>query len=256
MARFLVTGGTGNLGGQLVRRLAGSGHDVRVLTRSPRSDGPGEQVRGDLTTGAGLPAAVAGVDTIVHCATHARFAKVETLGAQRLLELAQERGIGHFGYVSIVGIDDNPFPYYQNKLRTERLIAGSGVPYTVLRATQFHDLVLTIVGGLAKMPVAAPVPRGIAFQSIDVREVAGRLAELAEGKPAGRARDIGGPRVDALADLVQVYCAATGKSRSVLPLGVPGKVGRAFRAGMNLLGPDGEQLGGTFDEFLAERFAS
>lgn len=248
--RFLVTGGTGNLGRHVVERLVGEGHDVRVLTRSPRADG---QVRGDLGTGEGLAAAVSDVDTVIHCATHARFGRVEYLGAQRLLELAQERGIGHVVYVSIVGVDDNPFPYYQNKLRTERLIADSGVPYTVLRATQFHDLVLSVVAGIVKSPVAL-VPRGFSTQSIDVREVAGRLAELAVGKPAGRARDIGGPRADALADLVQVYCAATGKSRPIVPITVPGKSARAFRAGMNLLPADGEQLGGTFDDFLAEKF--
>lgn len=253
MRRFLVTGGTGTLGRHLVERLVATGADVSVLTRNPRASGPGRQLKGDLTTGAGLPAAVSDVDVIVHCATHARFQRVEYLGAQRLLELATERGIGHFAYISIVGIDDHPFPYYQGKLRTERLIADSGVPYTLLRATQFHDLVLSIVSGLAKPPVAL-VPKGFATQSIDVRAVAERLAELAAGDPAGRARDIGGPRVDSVADLVQVYGAAVGKPRSVLPVAVPGKSSRAFQAGMNLLGPDGEQLGGTFDEFLAERF--
>lgn len=253
MGSFLVTGGTGTLGKHVVERLHDAGHDVTVLTRNPRESVHSRQVRGDLGTGEGLAAAVSDVDTVIHCATHARFGRVETLGAQRLLELCSERGIGHFVYVSIVGVDDNPFPYYQNKVRTERLIAGSGVPYTVLRATQFHDLVLSIVAGLAKAPLA-PVPRGFSAQSIDVRAVAERLVELATAAPSGRARDIGGPRVDSLADLLQVYCAAAGKSRSVLPFSVPGKTGRAFAAGMNLLGAEGERLGGTFDEFLAEKF--
>ena len=256
MARFLVTGGTGKLGRHVVAKLAASGHDVRVLTRRPRGDGPGEQMMGDLAHGAGLPAAVAGVDTIIHCATHARFGKVETLGAQRLLELAREQGIGHFVYISIVGVDDNPFPYYQNKVRTERLIAGSGIPYTVLRATQFHDLVFSIVSGLSRAPLMTPVPSGFAFQSIDVRAVADRLVELATSSPAGRARDIGGPRVDSLADLVQLHGVATGKSRPLVHIRIPGKIGHAFRSGMNLLGPDGERIGGTFDDYLAERISA
>lgn len=254
MKSVLVTGGTGHLGKPLVEQLAAAGAQVTVLTRGPRHSVHSRQIKGDLTTGEGLAEAVSDVDTIVHCATGVRFGKVEYLGAQRLLELAAERGIGHFVYSSIVGVDDNPFPYYRAKLRTERLIAASGVPYTIQRATQFHTLLLMVFARLAKAPVA-PVPKGISTQSIDPRAVAARVATLAAGKPAGRARDIGGPRADSIADLFQVYCAAVGRSRPVLPVGAPGKSARAFRAGMNLLPADGEQLGNTFDEFLAERFA-
>lgn len=254
MRSILVTGGTGTLGKHVVERLVAAGCRVTVLTRQPRPGGPARQLKGDLITGEGLAAAVAGVDTIVHCATGARFRRVEQLGAQRLLELCREHAVGHFLYVSIVGIDDHPMPYYQAKLDTERLIADSGVPYTVQRATQFHDLALRIVSALAAPPVAL-VPRGFAVQSIDVEQVAGRVAELALGNPVGRARDIGGPRVQSVAELLEEYSAAIGRRRRVVRVPVPGKIGRAFEAGLNLLGPDGERLGGTFADFLSKRLS-
>lgn len=251
MGTVLVTGGTGTLGSRVVARLRGNGAEVRVLTRNPE---PAEShVIGDLATGEGLDVALAGVDTIIHCATNPRFHRVDVEGTKALLEQAQRHEVGHLLYVSIVGVDHNPFPYYRAKAEVERLIAESAVPWTVLRATQFHDRVLGVVSGLAKLPVA-PVPKGFRFQPVDVDAVAERVVTLAGKEPAGRARDVGGPRVDPIGDLLQVYCAAIGKSRTVLPIGVPGKIGRAFRAGENLLSPEGEPIGSTFDEFLAQRF--
>lgn len=252
MLTVLVTGGTGTLGRHVVSGLREAGIQPRVLTR--REGKAADHVTGDLATGAGLTAAVSGADTVIHCATHVRYRRVDIAGSERLLAVAREHGVGHFVYISIVGIDDNPFSYYRTKLRAEELIAASGVPYTILRVTQFHELILSVVAGLAKPPLA-PVPKGFKSQPIDTEAVAARLVTLAAGEPVGRARDIGGPRVDTLADLLQVYCATRSKSRMLLPIGVPGKTGRAFRAGANLLGPDGETLGGTFDEFLARRSA-
>lgn len=254
MRSILVSGGTGTLGTHVVERLVAAGCRVVVLTRHPRPGGQGEQRKGDLTTGEGLAAAVAGVDTIVHCATGARFRRVEQLGAQRLLELSREHGVRHFLCVSIVGIDDHPMPYYQAKLDTERLIADSGVPYTVQRATQFHELVLRIAAALAR-PAVALAPHGVSVQPIDVEQVAGRVAELALGDPVGRARDIGGPRVQSLAELVAEYCAAAGRRRRVVRVPVWGRTARAFQAGLHLLGPDGERLGGSFADFLSRRFS-
>lgn len=251
MDTVLVTGGTGTLGREVVARLRDRGASVRVLTRDPeRTDG---HVTGDLATGEGLDVAVSGADTVIHCATHPRFHKVDFGGTKLLLDQARKADVRHFVYISIVGVDRNPYPYYRTKWQVEQLVAESGVPWTVLRATQFHDLVLGLVSGLAKLPLS-PVPKGFRFQPVDVEAVAERLVILAGKEPAGRAVDVGGPRVDPIGDLLQVYCAAVGKSRTVVPIGIPGRIGRAFRAGENLLGPDGEVIGGTFDEFLARRF--
>src|SRR5262249_60932548 len=81
-------------------------------------------------------------------------------------------------YISIVGLDLCPHGYYRTKLRTERLISQSGLPWTVLRTTQFHDLILLACTTLARPPVML-VPAGTSFQPLDVTEVAERLAGLA-----------------------------------------------------------------------------
>jgi uncharacterized protein YbjT (DUF2867 family) len=95
-------------------------------------------------------------------------------------------------YVSIVGVDRIPYGYYRAKLATETVVEESGLPWTILRATQFHDLIRRIAGVLAKSPVV-PVPAGVRFQPVDVHEVAARVVELATGTPAGRVDDMGGP---------------------------------------------------------------
>src|SRR5207247_3657324 len=93
------------------------------------------------------------------------------------------------------------FGYFGSKLATERVVAGSGLPWTTLRAAQFYDLVLMVARQMAKLPVI-PVPAGVRFQPVDADEVAARLVELALGAPAGLVPDVAGPRVSAMADLL------------------------------------------------------
>jgi uncharacterized protein YbjT (DUF2867 family) len=81
-------------------------------------------------------------------------------------------------------------------------VADSGLPWTTLRASQFHDAFLMVVEGMARLPVI-PVPAGFRFQPVDEREVAGRLAELALDTPAGLVPEMGGPRVYPMADLLR-----------------------------------------------------
>ena len=106
-------------------------------------------------------------------------------------------------YISVVGADRVPvvsgidramFGYFASKRAAERVVADSGLPWTTLRATQFHDLILTVARQLAKLPVM-PVPAGVRFQPVDAGEVAARLVELALGAPAGLVPDLAGPRV-------------------------------------------------------------
>jgi uncharacterized protein YbjT (DUF2867 family) len=91
---------------------------------------------------------------------------------------------------------------------------------------------------------------------VDVAEVADRLAELALGTPAGRVADVGGPQVQSIAELTRAYLVATGRQRPVLELPVPGKASAGLRAGFNLLGPDGQRRGGTFEKFLRDHLAA
>jgi uncharacterized protein YbjT (DUF2867 family) len=242
--RILVTGGTGQLGSAVVGRLRAAGEEVRVLSRRAAPD----VVRGDLRTGRGVDSAVAGVDVVVHCATD--YLGREAQLARTLVEAARWAGGPHLVYVSIVGVDRVPLGYYRTKHETEQLIAASGLPYTIQRATQFHGLVRTLLAGASRLPVV-PVPR-ISFQPVDVRDVARRLVAHVLDDPAGRAPDFGGPEILSAAELAQAVAEASARRRRIVPLKVPGETFRAYADGGHLAPGhrDGEI---TFREYLAER---
>ncbi|MFC8717155.1 SDR family oxidoreductase [Kitasatospora sp. NPDC057198] len=250
MRPILVTGGTGTLGRVVVRRLLSRGCPVRVLSRQAHTPGEHGWAVGDLVTGRGVEAALSGAGTVVHCAT--TNGKRDVVATRRLVEAARAAGAAHLLYVSIAGVDRVPLGHYRTKAECERLVVESGLGWTVLRATQFHDLVARVLDGLSKAPVLL-VPRGVSFQPVDVREVAERVAQLAEAGPVGRADDFGGPQVRPVEALAADFLAARGRRRPVLRAPLPGGVGRALRAGGNLVPahPAGRT---TFAEFLAQRY--
>jgi uncharacterized protein YbjT (DUF2867 family) len=130
-------------------------------------------------------------------------------------------------------------------------VAESGLPWTTLRATQFHDLMLMTARQMAKLPVM-PVPTGVRFQPIDTSEVATRLVELSLGEPSGLVPDIAGPRVYEMKELLRSYLRAARRHRLIVLIRLPGRAARAFRAGANLA--PGRAVGHrTWEDFLAER---
>jgi len=255
---ILVTGGTGTLGRQVVPRLRAAGSAVRVLSRNAHEAADGvEYVAGDLLKNEGIQAAVDGAETVVHCAGGR---KGDDEAARNLVAAASRAGVRHLVYISVVGADRVPvvssadrvmFGYFRMKLAAERVIADSGVPWTTLRAAQFHDLSLTVAEQMAKLPVI-PVPAGVRFQPVDSGEVAARLVELALGAPAGLVPDMAGPQVHTMADLLREYLRSRGKRRLLVPVLLPGKAARAVRAGANLA-PDRAVGHRTWEDFLAGR---
>src|SRR5215213_3265470 len=215
---ILVTGGTGTLGRLVVRRLGDAGYKARVLSRRSHKSGDGtEFMIGDLASGEGIEPAVDGVETIVHLADSAMFG------------------------------------YFASKLAAEKVIEDSGLPWTMLRATQFHEGMLTVAQQMVKLPVI-PLPVGFCFQPVEADEVAARLVELTLGEPSGLVPDMGGPRVYGAAELLRGYLRATKQRRLIVPVWPPGKAAREFRAGANLAF---EQAVGqrTWEEFLAENLS-
>ena len=188
--------------------------------------------RCDLLSGDGVDEAVDGVDVILHCATQPTGGK-DVVSMRNLLAAARRAGVGHVVYISIVGVDRIPLPYYKTKLRVEQVLAASGVGHTVLRATQFHDLVAAIFAAQRLSPVLFAL-RGVDFQPIDTRDVAARLIELADEEPAERAADIGGPEVRSHADLARAYLRWRGSRRPVAAVPLPGKIAAGYRAGAHL----------------------
>jgi len=257
-ARVLVTGGTGTLGRLVVPRLQAAGCDVRVLSRRTHDAAGGiEYVTGDLLTGVGIQAAVDGAATIVHCAGSS---KGDDEATRNLVRAASGPAMPHLVYISVIGADRVPqasgvdramFGYFGTKLAAERVVTDSGLPWTTLRAAQFHDLILMVARQLAKLPVI-PVPAGFRFQPVDAGEVAARLTELALGAPAGLVPDLAGPRVYRASDLIRSYLRAQGKRRPMVPVRLPGRAAGAVRAGANLA-PDRAVGHRTWEDFLADR---
>ena len=262
MARILVTGGTGTLGRQVVPRLQDAGCDLRVLSRRPHEAAGGiEYVTGDLVKNDGIEAAVDGAEIIVHCAgTRNGDAEAATNLVAATARAGQQP---HLVYISVVGADRVPvtsgidramFSYFAAKLAAERAVAGSGLPWTTLRAAQFHDLIFKVAQALTKLPVL-PVPTGVRFQPVDAGEVAARLVELALGPPAGLAPDMAGPRIYPMADLLRGYLRARQIRRPMMPVRLPGRAAQAVRAGA-ILAPERAVGRRTWEDFLAEQVAS
>ncbi|MGA4943484.1 SDR family oxidoreductase [Streptomyces cinereoruber] len=243
MTTILVTGGTGTLGRLVAERLRGDGAEVRVLSRHA------QPYAVDLREGTGLDAAVEGVDTVVHCATTLRGG--DDRAARHLVGASRRAGVRHLVYISIVGVDRVPLGYYRTKLAVEKTIEGPGLGWTVLRTTQFHDLVVEVLRNAARLPVM-PLPAGVSDQPVEVAEVAARLAELATGEPSGRVPDMGGPEVLPFAELARTYLRAIGQHRRLLAVPLAGKAYRGFRAGGHLT-PERAVGKVTFEEFLAKR---
>lgn len=240
----LITGGTGTLGSLVAARLRARGDEVRILSRRT---GAGTHT-GDLATGAGVADAVSGAQVIVHAAsdTH-RLGRADVAQTEHLLEHAG--GVGHLLYISIVGIDRIPFAYYRRKLACEQRIVSSGIPYTILRATQFHELIAPGLQQAERLPVA-PLPLDFRFQTVAASEVADRLVQMASEGPTNRLWNLGGPAVLSLGEMVDQWRELRSRPRRVVRLPLPGRVARAFREARNTC-PEQAQGRQTWREYVA-----
>ena len=257
MKRVLVTGGRGRLGQELVPRLQTADYIVRVMSRRPAPAGRPSDIewaQADLESGDGLAEALAGVDGVIHAASHVSKRQVDVDGTGRLLEVARQEGVEQFVYISIVGVDQIDFGYYKNKLAAERLIEASGLPWTILRATQFHAFASQILGTLARLPLAL-VPKNWRFQSIAVTDVADQLLAALQGGSSGRLPDIGGPEILSADEMARAWLAAQGKRRVIIHLPVPGGLSAGFRRGLNTV-PDNRVGKITWGQWLAAHYGA
>ncbi len=243
--KLAVAGGTGTVGVHVVEVARERGHDVVVLSRSAGVD---------LVGGSGLSAALSGVDAVVDVAsTKTVSAKESTafFGAvtRNLLTAETKAGVGHHVALSIVGIDRAPHAYYAGKVEQEKIIRAGTVPWTILRATQFHEFAGQIREQMSFGPVSI-IPKMVS-QPISARKVAERLIDLAEQSPAGRVADLGGPREERMAEMVRRYARAIGARGLVLEIPIPGAYGRAMRDGTLVTTTDSDHGGQTFDQWLA-----
>lgn len=235
MQQILVTGGAGHLGRLVVKHLSAAGYPVRGMSRraKPGEDWPGaEWVQADIVTGAGLAQAVQDMDVVVHLAAKGTY-KVDVAGTRRLLEASREAHVSHLVFISIVGIDRVPYAAGKAKLACEDLIQHSGIPWSILRATQFHYAIDVVLNFLAKLPLVAPIPTDLPLQPVAEDDVAQRLVGIVQAGPSGHLPDIGGPQVSTLGELARTWLGQRGMHRAILPLRLPGKMARALRQGGN-----------------------
>jgi uncharacterized protein YbjT (DUF2867 family) len=239
---IVVTGATGQLGEPTVAALAAKGAEVRGVSRHG-------EVSADLLSGNGVGAAFTGADTVVHAAT--MNSRKDLRLAANLVSAAQKAGVGHVVLVSIVGIDRIPLGFYKDRLAIEQLVASSGVPFTIQRATQFHSFVERFFTAQRFSPVL--LTPALRVQPIAVEDVGARLADLAIGTPQGRVADIGGPETRAVREFLPAWQRAANDRRRAVSISVPGKIMAAFRAGANLV--PGALFGTRdFDDYLAEKY--
>ena len=230
--KVTIVGGTGPVGRLVTPILHERGHQVTITGRAV-SPQPSPGVRGarlDLATGEGISEALSGADSVMLLASDPRHAReIDVAGTARLLKQVGDR---HLVYLSIVGVDRHPLPYYRSKLAAERSIEEAGGLHTIVRATQFHDLIAYRMDRATHFPIAR-VPMGYVYQPIDIKEVAGELAILVEGPPKGRAPDLAGPEILGIAHLARTHMTARGIERPLISYPKPGAVARAFRQGLH-----------------------
>jgi uncharacterized protein YbjT (DUF2867 family) len=221
-----VIGGSGTLGAPLVAELRARGHTVRVLSRRSA------EFPVDLTTGAGLGAGLAGCEVVVDASNNSsvRGAKATLVdGTGRLLDAAAANGVGHLVCISIVGCERAPMGYYKVKTEQERLVSEGPVPWSIVRATQFHELVAWLFGTAARFRLLPSLRAKV--QTVAAAEVAKAVAGVAEGAPLRRRFEVAGPEVLELRELARTWRTATGRRALLVPVVLPGRLGRALREG-------------------------
>jgi uncharacterized protein YbjT (DUF2867 family) len=223
--KIAVAGGTGTVGRHVVEAAKERGHEVVSLSRA-------EGV--DLVNGRGLAQALQGVETVIDVSgiqtlSTKKAVDFFTNATQNLLAAEEEAGVKHHVALSIVGIDGSTSGLYAGKLVQEDEVRHGGVPWTLLRSTQFHEFVPMTVKAAGAGPLVI-VPK-MFTQPVAAREVAAALVKAAEAGPQARVADLGGPRTEQLTDLVRAYLQKTGQRKRIATVHVPGAMGKAMRSG-------------------------
>lgn len=243
--KIAVAGGTGTVGRHVVEAIAAQGHQTVVLSRAAGVD---------LMRGEGLVGLLAGVDVVIDvtstptalAADSVRFFGTVTAN---LLQAESLAGVGHHVVLSIIGAAKINAAYYAGKKVQEDLVMGGAIPWSLVRAAQFHEFVTQLIDRGKVGPIqVAPTMRS---QPIAAVEVAAALVGIATGEPQQLTADLAGPKVENMADLVRRYLRAVGVSRPVLQVPFPGSFGRGMRDGSLLAGPNARLGSVTFDEWLA-----
>ena len=245
--RIAIAGATGAVGVHVVDVARRRSHDVVALSRAQGVDLPDARAVARALEGADAVIDVSSIATTSQAASVAYF----EASTANLLAGGEAAGVNHHIVLPIVNIDRAPSGYYAGKVLQERLVSDGLVPWSILRATQFHEFAGQIYERGRIGPVhAVPIMR---TQPVAASEVAERLVELAESDARGRARDLAGPREERLIDLVRASASAAGSRAPIISIPLPGGMGAAMRSGALLPGPDAQLGTVTFTEWMRPR---
>ncbi|MFH7338384.1 SDR family oxidoreductase [Streptomyces sp. KHY 26] len=208
--KVAVIGGTGLIGSQVVEKLNAAGHEAVPYSKSTGVD---------VLSGRGLDEAVAGADVVVNLTNSPTFDEASLAffrtSMDNLVAAAKKGGVGHVVVLSIVGVDRVPeLDYYRAKLLQENILAAGGIPYSIVRATQFMDFMEAVISWTAdahsvRLP-ATPI------QPIASGDVAAAVADIAAGPPLDGIRNIAGPDVFTLDELGRITLSRKGDGRTVV----------------------------------------
>jgi uncharacterized protein YbjT (DUF2867 family) len=209
--KIVVIGGSGLIGSRLVAGLADQGHEA-----VPASPATGV----NTLTGAGLPEVLAGADVVVDVSNSPSFADDDVMAFFRtatgnLTAAAKDAGVGHYVALSVVGADGVPASgYLRAKVAQEELIEAAGLPYSVVRATQFFEFAggvadTSMVDGVVRLPAAG-------VQPIAADDVAAAVGRAAMGAPLGGMVEVAGPEVFGLDEWIRAVLVARSDQREVV----------------------------------------
>jgi uncharacterized protein YbjT (DUF2867 family) len=209
--KVVVIGGTGLIGRNLVTGLAGHGHEA-----VPAAPSTGV----NTLTGEGLKEALQGADVVVDVSNSPSFADDDVMAFFRtstghLVDAAEEAGAGHYVALSVVGTDRQPdVGYFRAKVAQEELITASGLPFSIVRATQFFEFAAGIADGSATDGVVRLPAAGV--QPMAAAEVSAAVGRVATGDPIGGITEIAGPEVFGLDEWVRTVLTARSDPRQVV----------------------------------------
>jgi uncharacterized protein YbjT (DUF2867 family) len=242
--KIAVAGGTGVAGRSAVKALRGAGHEVVVISRAHGID---------LVSGKGLDAALSGVQAVIDASSQAgdqaatlKFFRTST---ENLIAAERRAGVTHHVLLSIVGVDRGEGnAHYQAKRLQEQLVEASPIPYTIQRASQFFEFADTVMSWMRQGDTITVPP--LLLQPIAVSDVGKVLAEVATGKPQGRAIDIAGPETQDLVDMLRRILSARGDTVRLVPSWHTPLASAEATGDYYLPGPEARLLPTTFDRWL------
>lgn len=209
--KITVVGATGQIGSRVASLLTADGHEVVAASLSSGAN---------VLTGDGLVEALTGSDVVVDVVNSPSFEDGPvmdffTAAARNLTDVANQTGVGHYVVLSIVGVDGLPDSgYMRAKVAQENIIVESGLPYTIVRATQFQEFAETItdtlvVGDEVRVPDAR-------IQLIAADDVSAQVAQAGEAEPRNGVVNIGGPEKFSFAEMAQAVLDARGDDKTVV----------------------------------------